>query len=307
MAETPTPLFDRELMIARRNRAALTLAEADFLLDEACTSMMERLGAIRRDFRHVAVVGAWDGRFAAAITARYAPERLVQYDPSPEMLALAAQGCPQAEAAGIDGDILPFEARSFDLILCPLLLQAVEDVPGALIQMHRALSPDGLFLGAMLGGETLTELRHAFLIGESETVGGGSPRVAPFADLRELGALLQRAGFALPVADRETTTVRYGTPLTLMQDLRRMGFANPLAERRRVPMRRDTLQRSMAAYAEHHADADGRLRATFELAWLHGWAPHDSQQKPLRPGSAQARLADALGTVERPAGDKTGR
>lgn len=307
MNDSPQPLFDRALMVQRRDGAAATLSDADFLLAEVFESMAERLGAIQREFRRIAVVGAWDGRFAAWLAERYAPEKLVQLEFAPAMLGMAAEQCPSSETVLIADDVLPLALGAFDLVVCPLILQAVEDVPGALIQMHRALSPDGLFLGAMLGGQTLSELRAAFLVGEAETVGGSSPRVAPFADLRDLGGLLQRAGFALPVADREMTMVRYGNPMTLMQDLRRMGFTNPLVERRRVPLRRDTLQRSLAAYFEHNADPDGKLRASFEILWLHGWAPHNSQQQPLRPGSAAGRLADALGTTELPTGDKAER
>ena len=185
-----------------------------------------------------------------------------------------------------------------------LSLQFVNDLPGALVQIRRALEPDGLFLAALAGGDTLTELRQAFAQAEAEIEDGISPRVAPFADLRELGALLQRAGFALPVTDVDRLTVRYASPLALMHDLRRMGATNALAERQRKPLRRATLTRMMEIYGERFADADGRIRATFEIVWLSGWAPHESQQQPLRPGSAQRRLADALGTKEQPAGEK---
>jgi hypothetical protein len=172
------------------------------------------------------------------------------------------------------------------------------------VQIRRALRPDGLFLAALLGGETLAELRYSFAAAESELDGGASPRVAPFADVRELGALLQRAGFALPVADVDHVPVRYATPIALMHDLRRMGATNPLAERRRVPLRRATLARAVEIYATRFADPDGRVRASFDIVWLSGWAPHASQQQPLRPGSAKTRLADALGTREIGTGEK---
>ena len=172
--------------------------------------------------------------------------------------------------------------------------------------MRRALKPDGLLLAALVGGDSLSELREAFAQAESEIEGGISPRVSPFADLRELGALLQRAGFALPVVDSDKLTVRYASVFDLMRDLRRMGATNVLNERHRTPLKRATLQRLAEIYAERFADADGRVRATFEIAWLSGWAPHESQQKPLRPGSAKARLADALGTKEIPTGEKPG-
>jgi hypothetical protein len=174
------------------------------------------------------------------------------------------------------------------------------------VQVRRALKPDGLFLAALAGGDTLTELRQSFAAAESEIEGGISPRVAPFADLRDLGGLLQRAGFALPVIDSERITVRYDTVFALMHDLRRMGATNALTERRRTPLRRKTLLRMAEIYAERFADADRRLRATFEIIWLSGWAPHESQQQPLKPGSAKARLADALGASEIPAGEKAG-
>ena len=185
-----------------------------------------------------------------------------------------------------DEEALPFADGSLDLIVSALALQFVNDLPGTLIQVRRALKPDGLLLAALLGGDTLTELREAFAAAESEVEGGLSPRVAPFADVRELGGLLQRAGFALPVVDSDRLTVRYDSVVALMHDLRRMGATNVLSERRRTPLRRATLRRLAEIYAERFADADGRLRATFEIVWLSGWAPHESQQKPLKPGSA---------------------
>ena len=206
-----------------------------------------------------------------------------------------------------DEEALPFRDASLDLVVSALALQFVNDLPGTLVQIRRALKPDGLFLAALVGGETLTELRQAFAAAESEVEGGVSPRVAPFADVRDLGALLQRAGFALPVTDIDRLTVRYDSPFALMHDLRRMGATNALIERRRTPLRRATLLRMAEIYAERFADPDGRVRATFEIVWLSGWAPHPSQQQPLKPGSAQARLADALGTREISTGEKAGR
>ena len=206
----------------------------------------------------------------------------------------------------IDEEALPFADGSLDLVVSALALQFVNDLPGTLIQIRRALKADGLLLAALIGGDSLTELRQAFAAAESEIEGGVSPRVAPFADVRELGALLQRAGFALPVVDSDRLTVRYNSVFALMRDLRRMGATNALNERRRSPLRRATLQRMADIYAERFADPDGRLRATFEVAWLSGWAPHERQQKPLKPGSAARRLADALGAQEIPAGEKAG-
>jgi SAM-dependent methyltransferase len=188
---------------------------------------------------------------------------------------------------------------SADLITSVLTLHAVNDLPGVLAQTRRTLKPDGLFLAALFGGETLTELRQSLAAAEIEVLGGVSPRVAPFADVRDLGGLLQRAGFALPVADVERTVVRYRDPLQLFADLRAMGETNALTERSRKPMRRAMLAKAIEHYAEHFAGPDGKLRATFDVVYLTGWAPHESQQKPLKPGSATARLADALGTRER--------
>jgi SAM-dependent methyltransferase len=187
---------------------------------------------------------------------------------------------------------------SLDLITSVLALHAANDLPGLLLQARRALKPDGLFLAALFGGETLTELRQSLAAAEIEILGGVSPRVAPFADVRDLGGLLQRAGFALPVADVERTVVRYGDFMQLVRDLRAMGETNALIERSRKPMRRDMLAAALAHYARHFADPDGKLRATFDIVYLTGWAPHASQQQPLKPGSARARLADALGTTE---------
>jgi SAM-dependent methyltransferase len=206
-----------------------------------------------------------------------------------------------------DEEALPFGDATLDLVVSALALQFVNDLPGVLVQIRRALRPDGLFLAALLGGETLTELRQSFAAAESDIEGGVSPRVAPFADLRDLGALLQRAGFALPVTDVDRVTVRYDSVFGLMHDLRRMGATNALLARRRTPLKRATLQRMAEIYAQRFADNDGRVRATFETVWLSGWAPHPDQQQPLKPGSAKARLADALGTREISTGEKARR
>ena len=206
----------------------------------------------------------------------------------------------------LDGEErLKAEARDYDLVTSVFSLHTVNDLPGVLVQARRALKPDGLFLAALFGGETLTELRQSLAAAEIEVTGGISPRVAPFGDVRDLGGLLQRAGFALPVADVERTVVRYSDFFTLVRDLRVLGETNALAERRRKPMSRAMLAAAMAHYAAKFADPDGKLRATFDIVYLTGWAPHASQQQPLKPGSAKARLAQALGTDERSAGEKT--
>jgi SAM-dependent methyltransferase len=276
-------IFDRHLLRARRARAA-TLGPVTFLLDRVAEDMAERLSAVLRTFDVAADLGTPTDAARRAIAGR--------------------AGTIAAVVA--DEEALPFRDASLDLLVSALALQFVNDLPGTLIQVRRALKPDGLFLAAMIGGESLTELRGAFAEAEAEIEGGVSPRVAPFADLRDLGALLQRAGFALPVTDVDRVTVRYASPMALMHDLRRMGAGNALTERRRTPLRRATLRRMLEVYAERYADADGRIRATFEVVWLSGWAPHESQQKPLAPGSAKTRLADALKTRELSAGEKAG-
>jgi len=232
--------------------------------------------------------------------------------PSVGTVVSAGAALPEREGSATrfvvaDEEALPFGSAVFDLVVSGLSLQFVNDLPGALVQIRRVLRPDGLFVAALAGGDTLTELRQSFAAAESEIEGGISPRIAPFADVRDLGALLQRAGFALPVTDVDRITVRYGTVFALMHDLRRMGATNALLDRRRTPLKRATLMRMAEIYAQRFADADGRLRATFEIAWLLGWAPHPSQQQPLKPGSAQARLADALGTREVSTGEKARR
>jgi SAM-dependent methyltransferase len=206
-----------------------------------------------------------------------------------------------------DEETLPFRDAAFDLVVSGLALQFVNDLPGTLVQIRRTLKPDGLFIAALMGGETLTELRQSFAAAESDVESGASPRVAPFADLRDLGALLQRAGFALPVTDTDRVTVRYDNVFALLHDLRRMGATNALIDRRRAPLKRSTLMRMAEIYGERFSDDDGRVRATFEIVWLSGWVPHPGQQKPLQPGSAKARLADALGARELSAGEKAGR
>jgi len=293
---SPHPVvFDRLLLRARRRRAR-SLGPVTFLLDRVAADLAERLDAVLREFPVAVDLGTPTDAVRRALAERKIGT-LIAAD------VLRVQGL----AVVADEEALPFRDASLDLVVSALALQFVNDLPGTLIQIRRALKPDGLFLAALAGGDTLTELRQSFAAAEAEIEGGASPHVAPFADVRELGALLQRAGFALPVTDVDRLTVRYATPFALMADLRRMGATNPLTERRRMPLRRATLARMAEIYTARFADADGRIRATFEIVWLSGWAPHESQQKPLRPGSAQTRLADALGTREIGTGDKAGR
>jgi len=291
-------IFDRNLLRARQQRAR-ALGLETFLLDRVAEELGERLNAVVREFGCAVDLGTPTDAVRRVLSESGKVGTIVAATP-----AVSDAGFPHVAA---DEEALPFADGALDLVVSALSLQFVNDLPGTLIQIRRALKPDGLLLAALVGGDSLTELRQAFAAAESEIEGGVSPRVAPFADLRELGALLQRAGFALPVVDSDRLTVRYQNVFALMRDLRRMGATNILSERRRGALRRATLLRMSEIYAERFADPDGRLRATFEIVWLSGWAPHASQQQPLRPGTARQRLADALGTTEVPAGDKTGR
>ena len=274
-SSNPAPiLFDRTLLRARQNRAA-NMGAATFLLDRVADDMTDRTAAVLRTFRHAADIGTSGDQVRSALAGRVGAIMAVEL-PTDEREALA------------------LSPASLDLAVSALALQFVNDLPGVLVQIRRALKPDGLLLAATLGGETLIELRQAFAAAESELEGGISPRVAPFADLRDIGALLQRAGFALPVTDVDRVVVRYDGAFALMHDLRRMGATNIMTERRRAPLRRATLLRMAHIYRERFADPDGRIRATFDIVWLSGWAPHASQPKPLKPGSAKASLEDAV-------------
>jgi SAM-dependent methyltransferase len=274
---TPNPntapiLFDRALLRARQDRAQRG-EPATFLLDRVVEDLDERLAAVTRKFLDVADV----------------------WTPGTVLQRLLRDRFTSVGHVGLDdSETLPFAPASLDLVVSALALQFVNDLPGVLAQIQRALRPDGLLLAAMLGGDTLTELRQSFASAEAECEGGVSPRVAPFADLRDVGALMQRAGFALPVTDVDRVVVRYASAFALMADLRRMGATNILLERRRTPTRRATLLRMAQIYAGRFADADSRIRATFDVIWLSGWAPHESQPKPLRPGSAKASLEQAV-------------
>ena len=294
MTESPI-IFDR--LLQRRRRSRVAAAPANFLLDHVAGELADRLSVVLRRFDLGIDLGTPGDAVRTALRRLGAVGMIVGAD-------VIARDKPFVVA---DEEALPFRDASLDLVVSGLALHSANDLPGVLSQIRRALMPDGLFLAALLGGETLIELRQAFAEAESEIEGGASPRVAPFADLRQLGALLQRAGFALPVTDVERVTVRYSSAFDLMHELRRMGAANTLVARRRVPLRRTTLMQMGDIYARSFADADGRIRATFDIMWLSGWVPHPNQQLPLKPGSAKARLADALGTREISAGEKAGR
>jgi SAM-dependent methyltransferase len=273
MASSPTApvLFDRALLLRQQARA-LRQGSATFLLDRVVEDMADRLSAVKRQFGAAADI----------------------WSPGDGLSQLGGRFASFARIAPPEQEVVSLEPLSLDLALSALALQFVNDLPGVLAQIRRALVPDGLLLAAMIGGDTLIELRQSFAAAEAEIEGGVSPHVAPFADLRDIGGLLQRAGFALPVTDVDRVVVRYDSAFALMADLRRMGAGNVLVERRRVPLRRATMLRMAQIYAERFSDADGRIRATFDIVWLSGWAPHESQPKPLRPGSAKASLEAAV-------------
>ncbi len=274
-------MIDRRLASAFRQRAlAKTKGGEDFLLAHAAADIAERLLAVDRRFEKAALIAPFPDRAAALILAG---KRIGVLE--------------QVSMLHAPDETLPLEPGSLDLVISLLTLHETNDVPGALIQMKRSLKPDGLMLAIMPGGETLKELRFALTQAETEIYGGASPRVLPFADVRAAGALLQRTGYALPVTDTETLTVRYDDAFGLMRDLRGMGAQNALNARSRRPVGRRFFQRVAEVYAENFSDADERVRATFSFVSLSGWAPHESQQKPLKPGSAKVSLADFLGGI----------
>lgn len=283
------PIFDAELAMERKRRAlAAAVPGASFLMDRAADDLSDRLGTVERRFDHAATL------FCLTPAAQHA---LVGSGKVGEVTRVEADAALLAGGQGLVSppDRIPFEPETIDLAVSLLSLQEANDIPGMLIQIRRALKPDGLFLAALAGSGTLAELRESLLAAETEISGGASPRVMPFTDVRDAGALLQRAGFALPVADVETVTVRYQSMFGLLRDLRAMGMTSVLLDRPRKPATRRLFVRAAEIYAERFSDPDGRIRATFALVWLSGWAPHASQQKPLKPGSAQVSLTKVLG------------
>ncbi len=292
MSDQPR-IFNRMLVTKRRDRAARRASDVDFLRIEAAERLGERLDDVTHTFPLAALIGNGRGHLANALKGRAGIEQAVTLDLSPA----------QASAAGglsicAEEEWLPLKEQHFDLIASTMSLHWVNDLPGALVQINRALKPDGFFVANLIGGETLTELRQSLLAAESAIGSGVAPRVSPFMDVRTAGSLLQRAGFALPVTDVDRITVTYDNPANLITDLRQMGGTNALADTHKGAMRRDVLMAALDHYQEHFHDDDGRVRATVDLITLTGWAPHESQPKPLRPGSAKMRLADALNTKE---------
>jgi NADH dehydrogenase [ubiquinone] 1 alpha subcomplex assembly factor 5 len=299
-------IFDRDLVRRRRERAAAGFTNSDFLFRESAGRLADRLLDVARDFPTALDLGCHTGQLAT-ILAETATSRigtLLQADLSPAM-ARIARGTTGRATMVADEEFLPVADHSLDLVLSNLSLHWVNDLPGALAQIRRAIKPDGLFLATLFGGETLRELRTALMEAEAETTGGVAPRVSPFTDLRDAGNLLTRAGFALPVVDADIITVTYRDMFKLMADLRAMAECNAVLERRKIPTRRDTFLRAAEIYAEHFTNKRGRLAATFQIVTMTAWVPHASQPKALRPGSATARLADALKTAEVSLGEAT--
>ncbi len=294
---SPALVFD-PAQVALKLVRAHRIGFEPFLIERAGGDLRERLGAVTRQFGLAADIGT-----AVSVV----PAILLSGGRSERVLRIVPTGAPASEGDVVaNAESLPLRETGLDLVVSLLALQSVNDLPGALVQMRRALKPDGLLLACLFGGATLTELRQTLLETEIEITGGASPRVSPLADLRDLGGLLQRAGFALPVVDVETVTVRYDDMFALIRDLRAMGLGNTLLARSRRQLPRRFWMEAAATYARRFADADGRIRATFDMVWLSGWAPHASQQQPLRPGSAKSRLAQALGVDEQSAGEKPG-
>lgn len=305
MADPANEPFDRALLRQRRARAARgDLGGADYLLKRAAEDVIERLGTVNRQFPLALEVGAHNGLFRRMLRESPAATKVGTLIAMENVAVLARRAGPPALVA--DEEALPIADQSLDLVVSLLSLQWANDLPGALVQIRRALKPDGLFLGALVGGESLTELRQAFYEAEAEVAGGVSPRVLPFVEVRTLGALLQSSGFALPVIDLDRVFVTHSSPFALLKDLRAMGATNIIRLRSKMPLTRELLLRTMEIYAERFPAGDGRVAATFDIIHASGWAPHASQQQPLKPGSAKARLADALGTTEHSTGERTG-
>jgi SAM-dependent methyltransferase len=307
MTDGPPPLFDQALLRAHRDRAAHcdhSVRNYQFITDHIARELLDRLHSITRTFERGLELGG-AGAFARLWAEDKAARSTVGWLAASDLSAALLGPAPAARLVA-SGDALPVGDGRLDLIVSPLALHWVDDLPGALVQIRRALAPDGVFLGALFGGATLTELRQSFTAAELELKGGAAPRVSPFADVLDAARLLQRAGFALPVADRDVITVTYGDPLNLLYDLRGMGETNALLARPPRALTRGVLSRAMEIYRERFPAPGGRVRATFEAIYLTGWAPHPDQPQPKRPGSAGARLADALGVREQSAGEKAG-
>ena len=293
------PLIDRPTSIRRKKRAAARRDPgAGFLMARALDELEDRLAAVQRSFPTAAALHCGVEDAADALRSSGRVDSVLRVED-------AAMADSARDVVPAEGETLPLEPASLDLAISLYALHEINDVPGMLVQIRRALRPDGLFLGCLAGAGTLAELRESLLAAETGLHGGASPRVLPFADIREAGALLQRAGFALPVTDIDEVTVRYDTMFDLMRDLRAMGATNSLVQRSRTPASRALFVEAARIYAERFSDADGRIRATFNTIWLSGWAPAPTQQKPLKPGSGKVSLASVLGRAGGLSDDKS--
>jgi len=296
---TDITVFDRAAVQAHRNRAAPDFTRYDFLFREVANRLVDKLHDVARTFPLALDLGCHTGQLDEIQIRDKKIGHLVQTDLSAAMVRRTI-----GLRAVADEEALPFADASFDLVVSNLSLHWANDLPGALIQVRKSLKPDGLFLAALLGGDTLHELRDVLLSAELDVTGGASPRLSPMADLRDLGGLLQRASFALPVVDSDRLTLTYGNPFALLRELRGLGEANATAQRPRHPTRRAVFETAARLYHERYADQDGRVPATFDVIYLTAWAPHESQQRPLAPGSAKHRLADTLDATEQSTGEK---
>lgn len=295
-SSAPPKIFDRDRLARRRQKIAASFAEYDFLRQRVSSDLQSRLMDTSRIFKTSLEIGAADGSLSASLIENRKVLSALVTDRSEAFVTLArARGL---DAIPADEEHLPFETERFDLVLSPLTLHWVNDLPGALVQIRRALRPDGLFLGALLGAGTLSELREVLSEAETELTGGLSPRLSPLPGLRDMASLLQRAGFALPVADRDRVTVRYKTPEALLHDLKGMGERAAFARGTSRPLPRRVLSHAMELYRQRFSDPDGRVRASFEIMHVSGWAPAPSQPKPLAPGSAKTSLADAIRQIQ---------
>lgn len=290
----PITIFDRDILKLRRNRAAKRAKDFNFLFAETAERLVDRLDDTTRSFPLAVDIGCHSGEIGSIIGNRGQIQTLFQCDIAKDYALLARENNHHSSAV-IDEEFLPFAPNSLDLVLSNMSLHWVNDLPGMLLQARQALKPDGLFLASMLGGETLKDLREALMAAEAEEEGGVSPRVSPFVDIRDAGALLQRSGFALPVVDSDEIIIDYPDALKLMRDLSGMGESNLIIKRSKKFTHRATLARAASIYRERHANNDGRILAKFQVIYLTGWAPDASQPKALRPGSAKISLVDFLG------------
>lgn len=290
-------------MRTNRDRAAASYGEYAFLKDRVSSDIIERLADTPRMFERALELGAHDGRLSTRLIESGKVDEIVTTDLSSGMVA--ASGARGLDAIVADEERLPFGDARFDLVVSLLSLHWVNDLPGTLIQIRKTLRPDGLFLAALPGAGTLSELRASLIQAETDITGGASPRVSPLPGLADMAGLLQRAGFALPVADRDTLTVRYDNLFALLKDVKGMG-ERAAFQSGTQPLSRRVLMRAAEIYTEQFSDEDGRIRASVELVWLSGWAPAPHQPRPKRPGSATASLAAAIGAVEKSAGEKAG-